>query len=293
MSKAISVVIGVLVIAVLSTSIRYKFINSGNCGVVVNSSGTNKGVEPVPRGVGRVWYCPWFTEVIEFTTVEQNIVWAKVGTNGDESFTISSKESASISVDVGLTFYLKEEKVPHLFSVLRKDIDYISHHWMRNHVREALSKAAEEVDTISLLGEGKSEVLKKAKDSLNEELVEYGIVVKMLSFVNTPRPEERILQAINVTIQSQQVAKQAENKVAEAKAIANQKIESAKGEAEGIKLKAIAQLEASTNEAKANELLSKSLTPELIKLKMVEKWDGTLPKFTGDSVPLIDLKDVK
>lgn len=279
-----------LILCVLfMTSGCYQYIDSGNVGVKVTASGTDKGINPKAYGVGRVWYNPMNESVHEFPVYEQNIVWAKTGGTTDESFTISSSQSAQISVDVGITFQLQEEKVPHLFNELRKDIDYIGHQWMRNHVREALSKAAERMETMQILGEGKSELLATAKKQLNTDLAEYGIEVKLLSFTNTPRPEAKIQQSIDETIQAQQRAKQAENKVAESKAIAEQQIETAKGRARSVELEAEAKLKASELEAKANKVLSESLTPELVRYKTIEKWNGELPRFAGQAIPFLNV----
>lgn len=66
-------------------------------------------------------------------------------------------------------------------------------------------------------------------------------------------------------------------------------LEIAKGNAEKIKIDALAKLESSKAEAEGNALLAKSLTPELVRLKLFEKWDGTLPKFSGTATPLIDI----
>ena len=67
------------------------------------------------------------------------------------------------------------------------------------------------------------------------------------------------------------------------------KAEQAKAEAEGeasaIKVKAVAQSE-------ANALLSKSLTPNLIKYQQMQKWDGKLPTITGGSIPMINSQNL-
>ena len=44
-------------------------------------------------------------------------------------------------------------------------------------------------------------------------------------------------------------------------------------------------------EADANRILQESITPELIQLKAVEKWDGKLPLSTsGNTLPFLELK---
>ena len=44
-------------------------------------------------------------------------------------------------------------------------------------------------------------------------------------------------------------------------------------------------------QAKANSIESNSLTPQLLKKMMIEKWNGELPKVQGNSSNLIKLDD--
>ena len=66
---------------------------------------------------------------------------------------------------------------------------------------------------------------------------------------------------------------------------AQQKIATAKGEAESVNL-------AAQGQAKANEALSRSIGPILVQSKGVEKWNGILPQVSGGAVPTIDLGKV-
>ena len=292
-----SKVIGGIIFLVLLFSapflVRYQYIDSGNVGVMVNASGSNRGVDPNPRGVGRVFYCPLFQQVYEFPVYEQNVIWSRDSKEGDQSITISSAQSAQVNCDVGIVFEIRDEKVPILFDKLRRDIDYISHQWLRNHVQEALLRAAESMETMEILGEGKSKLLDTAKKNLNQDFEEYGIDVKMLTFISSPRPEAKVQASIEATITATQVAKQAEAKVASSKAEADQAVETARGEAESIKLKSLAELERAKNQALANEVLAKSITPELIQYQEVQKWDGRLPTVSGHVTPFIDLNKLQ
>ena len=42
-------------------------------------------------------------------------------------------------------------------------------------------------------------------------------------------------------------------------------------------------------QAKANEALSRSITPILVQYKGLEKWNGILPQVSGGVVPFIDV----
>ncbi|MGZ3525053.1 MAG: hypothetical protein ACXU9L_09705 [Thermodesulfobacteriota bacterium] len=42
-------------------------------------------------------------------------------------------------------------------------------------------------------------------------------------------------------------------------------------------------------QAKANDVLSRSVSPILVQYKSIEKWNGILPQVSGGGIPLIDL----
>lgn len=274
----------VICVVFLSCVGCYQYIDSGNVGVRVNASGTKKGIDPKPIGVGRAWYNPLYEQIHEFPVYEQNVLWS-----GDESITVSSSQSAQINIDIGLTYEIADEKVPVLFDKLRKDINYISHQWMRNHVREAVGRSAAHMDTMAILGEGKDQLLDKAKLELNATLKEYGITIKMLSLASAPRPEQKIQASIDATITAKQLAIQAENKVAQSKAEADQSIEQARGRAQSMIVEAEASLKKAELEAQGNQALAKSLTPQVIQYTAIQKWDGVLPKLGGSAVPFVSV----
>ncbi|HVZ34300.1 MAG TPA: hypothetical protein VG963_17855, partial [Polyangiaceae bacterium] len=109
-----------------------------------------------------------------------------------------------------------------------------------------------------------------------------GIGVDQLTFAASLRMPESVEQAINRTIEQNQAAIAAQNRVAQVEAEAKQKVAQATGEAEAVLTRARA-------EAEANRLLTQSLSPQLMEYKRLEKWDGKLPQVTGNAVPMIQL----
>lgn len=81
---------------------------------------------------------------------------------------------------------------------------------------------------------------------------------------------------------TQQVKAEAEQKKIQAEAEAEAKKIQAEGDAEATKIRAVA-------EAEANEQIAKSLTPDLIELEKVKKWNGELPMIQGTTQPILDL----
>jgi len=45
-------------------------------------------------------------------------------------------------------------------------------------------------------------------------------------------------------------------------------------------------------QAKANDVLSRSISPILVQYKSIEKWNGILPQVSGGGIPLIDLEKI-
>jgi regulator of protease activity HflC (stomatin/prohibitin superfamily) len=104
-------------------------------------------------------------------------------------------------------------------------------------------------------------------------------------------------QSFNLAIEEKQTAEQealrATNILRRMKVEADQKIETARGAAESVKLAAQAEAEAITvkaeAEAEAQRILAEVINRDVIQLRAIEKWDGTLPKFTGETVPFISV----
>lgn len=114
---------------------------------------------------------------------------------------------------------------------------------------------------------------------LQDDFIAYGLNVSNVSIVNHDFSDEY-------------------EKAVEEKKIAEQAVQKAKSEQE--KLSVIAEnkvklaeyaLKEKELQAKANAIESNSLTPQLLKKMMIEKWNGELPKVQGNSSNLIKLDD--
>ena len=68
----------------------------------------------------------------------------------------------------------------------------------------------------------------------------------------------------------------------------------AEAEAEAIRLKASADAERiklqAEAESKAQELLAKTINQDVIRLRAIEKWDGIMPRVTGEVLPFLDVE---
>jgi regulator of protease activity HflC (stomatin/prohibitin superfamily) len=127
----------------------------------------------------------------------------------------------------------------------------------------------------------REDIRKRAMIKLGENLARYHIIVDDIYFANIRfSPEyEKAVEAKQVAQQQVETQRQV---LFQREIEAQQKVATAKGEAESISVVAQGQ-------AKANEVLSRSISPILVQYKTIEKWNGILPQVSGGGIPLIDL----
>ncbi len=130
----------------------------------------------------------------------------------------------------------------------------------------------------------REEIRKRAMTKLGENLARYHIIVDDIYIANIRfSPEyEKAIEAKQVAQQQVETQRQI---LAQREIEAQQKVVTAKGEAEAI-------LVVAQGQAKANEMLSRSISPILVEYKGIEKWNGILPQFTGGAIPFIDIGKV-
>jgi regulator of protease activity HflC (stomatin/prohibitin superfamily) len=127
----------------------------------------------------------------------------------------------------------------------------------------------------------REEIRQRAMKKLGDNLSRYHIIVDDIYFSNIRfSPEyEKAIEAKQVAQQQVETQKQV---LAQREIEAQQKVATAKGEAESI-------LVVAQGQAKANDALSRSISPILVQYKTIEKWNGILPQVSGGAVPFIDL----
>ena len=127
----------------------------------------------------------------------------------------------------------------------------------------------------------REEIRKRAMVKLGDNLARYHVIVDDIYFANirfTP-DYEKAIEAKQVAQQQVETQRQI---LASREIEAQQKVATAKGEAESI-------LVVAQGQAKANDALSRSISSILVQYKSIEKWNGILPQVSGGGIPIVDL----
>lgn len=272
----------------------------GYVGIKINQYGQQKGVEDFPLHTGRVWYNPFTTDVEQFPTFMQTVIWTRSPSErglSDESISFNSVEGASINADIACSFHILGDKVPSIYIEFRQEPHVLAHTFIRNEVRDTIVRLTSVLKAMDILGTGKAKLLDDIKLELNSRLNEKGIIFDLIAFSGDMRVDARVTDSINQVIQQTQQAIQAELKVRQTKAEADQavakadgekrsSIERAEGEAQSTLIKAKQQSE-------ANRIINESLTPTLVQWEAVKTWDGKMPQVTGNATPFISLGTIQ
>ena len=258
------------------------YIEPGHVGIVIHRGGG--GVDPVPLGAGFHTRNPVFTEIKEYPTFMQTIVLTKGANEGSEfndEINVNSIEGQPISVDVSMSFELDPLKVPQLYQTFRTDIITIQHGFVKQAIRQSLQEAMGSEEIAAMMGPKKAEMVNRAQVKLQARLEPYGIQMKQFT-LNELRVPTAVKDAISLKNVMQQQALTAQNELQKNTFQAQGDSIKAAGRAKAILTEAEAQ-------AKANDLLARSITSTLVSYEMAKRWNGQMPQVTSGAMPLLQL----
>jgi len=258
--------IAILLIICMFTVFQCRTIRAGERGVVL----TWVKVEPAIWGEGI-----HMKRFLSQKVVRMNVKIHKI----QEDVGAASKDLQEVTSTVAMNFHLDPSRVNNLVQEIGTDYSAI----VINPAINELTKAATASYTAEELITKREEVKQKIRESLSNRLGKYYILVDDFAIINFD-----FSKTFNEAIEAKQTATQnaikAERDLERIKVEAEQRIASARAEAESTILNAKAQ-------AESLALQRAVLTPDLIKLRAIEKWNGQLPVYSGGgSVPFIDIK---
>jgi prohibitin 2 len=276
-----ALVVGLVVlIALVPNSVTY--VNPGYVGIVIHRAGG--GVDRTPLGPGLHLRNPLTTGIEEYPVFMQTLVLGRgsgEAVSGSDAINVNSREGQPVTLDVSMSFELDPLKAPHLYTTFRRDIETIQHTYVKQSIRQSLQEVIGSEEIANVIGPKKAEVVGRAQGLLSQRLAQYGILVKQFT-INELRAPPAVIEAINTKNVMQQQALTAQNELQKNTFQAQGDSIKAAGRAKAITAEAEAQ-------ARANQLLSASITPTLVQYEMMKRWNGQMPQVSGSSIPMIQL----
>ena len=250
----IRLVVGaVVVLLVLINS--FETIGAGERGVVFSKFG---GVEPVVLGEGLRFKIPFVQDIIPMDVKIQ-----KSETRADAS----SRDLQMVSSTIALNYHVNPDAANKIY----QDVGLGYKERIIDPAVQESVKAATANFTAEELITRRPEVSSQIKSALAAILSGFNIVVDEFSITELTF-SDIFIQSIEAKQVAEQSAQKATNDLTRIKVEAEQTIASAKAEAE------------------SQRLQSQTITPNILQLRAIEKWDGHLPQVTSGATPFIDLK---
>ncbi len=245
-------------------------VNAGNLGVITKWGEIQP--EALPEGI--YFRTPIKTQIINISARVHKIL---------ASSTASSKDLQVVSTQIALNYRLDAAQIVEIFRNIGTRV-VVEGTIIDPALQESVKKATAQYTAEQLITK-RQEVKEAIARNITATLEKSNIVVTELSITDFQFAPE-----YQAAVESKQVAEQraltARNDLARIKVEAEQ----AEAKAEGEALAMLARAEA---EAKAQELLKRTITPEIVYLRAVEKWDGTQPMIVGEGGAILDLGQIK
>ena len=255
------IILGVAALLVVFLAFNaFTIVDAGHTGVVVTMGKVNEGV----LQEGMHFKIPFIQNVVK---IDNRIQKLEVQT---EAF---SKDLQSVDTTLAINYRVDTAKSYSIYKNIGANYESVLVTPAVNEVLKAITAtytAEETVTNRALISDGLVE-------GLNDKLNSIGLYVTDVNIIDFDFSE-----AFITAIEEKQVAQQQLLKAETEKKTA---ITNAEADAEAAKVRA-------EGEAEANKTLSQSLTAEVIENKKIEKWNGELPRVTGDGGTIIDFGSV-
>lgn len=250
----IAVAIGVLMLLASS----FQVVGAGERGVLFSKL---SGVKDIQLGEGLHWKLPFFDEIV---TIDVKVQKSQTDARA------ASKDLQNVSSTIAVNFHIDPSRAHKVYQEIGLSF---KERVIDPAVQEAVKSVAAHFTAEELITR-RAEVKEEIKASLTDRLKQFNIFVDEFSIVNFDFSPE-----FNSAIEAKQTAEQSALK--------------AKRDLDRIKIEAEQRITQARAEAEAQRLQRDTLTPIMLQLRAIDKWDGKLPQVSGGATPFIDISTLK
>lgn len=251
--KMISILIGVVILFILINS-SFKVVGAGERGVVFSKFG---GVKDRILNEGLQFKIPFIEDIIPVDVKVQ-----KAQTDA----TAASKDLQTVSSTIALNFHIDPDQVNTVYQEIGL---FFKDRVIDPAVQESV-KAVTARFTAEELITRRSEVSDNIKEDLQARLLDFNIITDGFNIVDFS-----FSRGFNEAIENKQTAEQNALK--------------AERDLDRIKIEAEQTITRAKAEAESQRLQRATISPIILQLRAIEKWDGQFPQVIGGALPFIDV----
>jgi regulator of protease activity HflC (stomatin/prohibitin superfamily) len=248
-------------------------VNAGFIGVLTNFGAPAQGtLEP-----GLHWRTPFISNIYQIDITPNTATTTESAATHDQQ---------NVSTAIAVTFQVNPADAVYIYQNYR-DIPSLQNTIIAPIVSNDVKAIVSKYDAQDLITK-REQLAGEIKDTISTDLRVYDVIVDGVNITNFD-----FSQAYDQAIENKQIAQQnaleeqyhlqqvqvsAQQQVVQANAQADAAVATAQGAAKATILQAQA-------DAQAYELKQKTLTPELIELALINKWNGVMPTYANSALP--------
>lgn len=281
----------------------FEVVDPGNRGVHVSFGELTE--ESYDEGLH--FKAPWAS--IHEVNIQEQIVVSAAGAASSDLQTVTTEVAVNYKPEADMVWWLYQNlgktgeiwRTTKLNPIIGESVKSVTAKYTAENLikhREEVKAEIERIITQRALGSNLIVTAVNITDFKFSASFDHAIEAKVQAEQDTLRARNE-LEKEKVEAEKKVVQSEAEAKMKELQAVADRRAveERAAGEAKQIELLSIANAEAvkrqAAAEAEANKVLLETLDKKILENKRLEKWDGKLPRVTGDANALLLLDPEK
>lgn len=271
----------VIVVGIIMLDLCTTRVPAGYVGVVYNMNG---GIQKDTLGQGWHVVAP-NKKVVKYSIgVEQSyLTKSKKGdSKDDDSFKVPTSDGKTVDCDLEFSYRFDEEQIADTFVKFKgRDGKDILDTFIKPKMVAWSQEVTAKYPVTQILGDKRDEINSELDTYLKNKFNKYGILIDTVNFTRISA-DRQTMKAIQKKVTAQQELETAQVKAKTAKVNADKDLQVAEINAKKKKVEAEA-------EAKANKIISDSLTDKLIEQNKIDKWDGKMPTVSGGQ-SIVDMR---
>ena len=215
----------------------------------------------------------------------------EVQTVAVDNMTSQTKDAQYVTSRLDVKYRVNQTNAYMVFKQFRT-LKNLSEQMISPTVQRVLELVTVKYNVIDILGEERGSVYQELEKNLSEEFDKYGIQFCSVSIVDMDAGDA-IENAITAEAVAKKAVETAEQELRKTQTEAKQKSVQAQADQDAAKIQAETKIIQAEAEKKSNDLITSSLTKELLNRQWISKWDGKVPTYYGGNEPglLINIEE--
>lgn len=215
----------------------------------------------------------------------------EVQTVAVDNMTSQTKDAQYVTSKLDVKYRVNQTNAYMVFKQFRT-LKNLSEQMISPTVQRVLELVTVKYNVIDILGEERGSVYQELEKNLSEEFDKYGIQFCSVSIVDMDAGDA-IENAITAEAVAKKAVETAEQELRKTQTEAKQKSVQAQADQDAAKIQAETKIIQAEAEKKSNDLITSSLTKELLNRQWISKWDGKVPTYYGGNEPglLINIEE--